>query len=262
MSAKDSTQAAKCPQCGHALTGPFCSNCGQRIAATEGWGSAAVEFWDPQTTRGHAGTVWSFIKAPVNTILALTEDPAYRSHWAFLSLCLFTQLTLGFVILPHLLTPYYHVPDIENKSAVLTSQVVQYIGFAILTPIQYYVCRLAGSIKRTPMLYVKLCALSISFGAILNTLATFLFWGIGIGSTAAGAPVDPTIGGGLLTLAVLTGVLVFVTLSHKRFWGMRWWVATLLTILFALLSWVIVYPLVTWAVTASGLAKVLGDLLP
>lgn len=256
--------SGSCANCGKPLAGAFCAHCGTRALSPsrEGWGVVASELFDAQTPRGHLSALASFLRAPVDTIIGLTLDPSYRSHWGFLSICLFTQLTLGFVILPHLLTHYYPVPGIENKSAVLTNQIVQYVGLAILTPIQFYVCRAAGTIARTPGLYVKLCVLSISFGAILSIIANLAFWGIGVASTTLGQPADPRVSGPLITLAVLASVLVFVTLSHKRFWGMKWWVAAPLTVLFALLSWGVVYPALMWGMTASGLGKLLDDLLP
>ena len=86
------------------------------------------------------------------------------------------QLTLSYVLLPRLFSTLFNVPSTANSSAVITNEIVQYVGMAILTPIQYYACRALGSLRRTPMAYVKLCVLSVSFGALLSSVIALLFF--------------------------------------------------------------------------------------
>lgn len=263
MSETVETGRASCHNCGKPLHGAYCSHCGTRAEAPqEGWGVIASELFDSQESRTHASTLASFLKAPAATIIRLTEDPGYRKHWTFLSIALGVQFTLAFLILPHFLAPYFAVPDPGGKSALIATQLSQYLGIAILTPIQYYICRAAGSIARTPASYVKLCVLSVSYCSILSTLITVFFWVSGAAATALHAPPNAPLYGAGLTALLQLAILVFVTITHKRFWGMRWWVAILVTLLIAVLSWVVVYPLLFNFVSASGVVKTIDDLFP
>ena len=265
MSGSETASAASCSHCGHPLTGPYCANCGTRAPdglAHEGWTSVASQLLDKEASRGHAATLMAFLRAPVQTILARTLDPTYRSHWTFLSLCLGVQLTLSFVILPRLFGGIYHVPGLADKSAILTNQLVQYAGIVILTPIQYYLCRALGSIARTPASYVKLCVLSVSYCAIISTVLALTFWGLGVASTLLANPFDPGVSGLVLTSLAQVAIVVFVTLTHRRFWGMSMLVAAVVTLGIALLSWGVVYPALMESVTTSGLGRMLDDLLP
>lgn len=255
--------ARVCVACGKPLAGPFCSQCGTPApAGGEGWGVIASELFDSQQSKGHFSTLASFLKAPVETILRLTEDPGYRQHWTFLSLALGVQFALGFLILPQLLGRFYVVPDLGGKEAVITNQIAQYLGIAILTPIQYYICRAVGSIARRPASYVKLCVLSVSFCSILSTLAILAFWIIGPATAAGGLTIDPWLLGNGLTSLLQIAILVFVTVVHKRFWGMKWWVAILVTLLIAILSWGVVYPALVELVTWSGMVKTIDQMMP
>ena len=267
MSDTQSAGMAACTNCGQPLSGPFCANCGTRAADTsaainEGWSAVASQLVDQEASRGHLATVFAFLRAPVRTILARTLDPTYRAHWTFLSLWLGVQLTLSYVILPRMFSGIYPVAGLGDKSAVITNQLVQYAGIAILTPIQYYLCRAFGSIARTPSSYVKLCVLSVSYCAILSTLLVLIFWGIGVASVLLSHLIDPGVSGMVLTTLAQIAIIVFVTLSHKRFWGMSLPVAALVTLGIALLSWGVVYPALMQGVTTSGLGRMLDDLLP
>lgn len=255
--------ALNCAACGKPLAGPFCSQCGAAApAGGDGWGVIASELFDSQQPKGHFATLTSFLKAPVETIIRLTEDPAYRQHWTFLSLALGIQFALGFLILPQLLGRFYAVPEMGGKEAVLTNQIAQYLGIAILTPIQYYICRAAGSIARRPAAYVKLCVLSVSFCSILSTIAILTFWSVGPAAALAGFSIDPWLLGNGLTSLLQIAIMVFVTMAHKRFWGMKLWAAILITLLIAILSWGVVYPALVELVTWSGMVKTIDQMLP
>ena len=62
------------------------------------------------------------------------------------------QLTLVYVFMPRIFSALFNVPSAANSSAVITNEIVQYVGMAILTPIQYYVCRALGTLpaRRCP----------------------------------------------------------------------------------------------------------------
>ena len=133
--------------CGTALTGKFCSGCGAPAdnAAAEGWSSLANQLLSKPRPNGILSVALSFLRHPVDTIIRLTDDPTYRSQWAFLSTCLGAQLTLSYVLLPRLYSALLGVPDTADTGAVITNEIVQYVGIAILTPIQFYVCRALGN---------------------------------------------------------------------------------------------------------------------
>lgn len=221
----------------------------------QGWGAVAGDFM-PSAGKDTLWSVsWSFMRAPVETIVRLTDDPAYRTQWGFLSAWLGAQLTLAYVILPKLLGAYFAVPAIESKSAVLTNEIVQYAGIAILTPIQYYLCRFLGTRRRSPMAYVKFCALSVGFCAMITTAIVLTFWIAGATLTAAGITVDTgSLGFWLIRLGQIS-IIVFAIVSHRRFWGMTWPIAVFTGLAIAALSWIVVYPLLNSAASSLDIAN-------
>lgn len=256
-----------CSNCGTMLGGKYCSDCGapagaaKAIDARQGWSGLGGEFLSKSGRNGIFAVALSFLRHPVDTIIRLTEDSAYTSHWTFLSTCLGAQLTLVYVLLPRLFSAMFNLPDISNSSEVITNEVVQYVGMAILTPVQYYLCRALGTVRRTPMSYVKLCALSISYGAMLSIAAVLVFFALSVLIVKTGFSVNiQNLWVGLSALTLLA-ILVFVTASHRRFWGMRWPIAVAATLVIAVLSWSAVYPGLSSLAEKAGIPGTLGRLL-
>jgi len=255
-----------CANCGATLQGKFCSTCGAAAAvdrndAAEGWGSLTSEFFSSRGGNGLFSVALSFLRHPVDTIIRLTDDPTYRSQWGFLTAMVGAQMTLTFVILPRIYSALFHVPNTSNSSAVITNEVVQYVGMVILTPIQYYLCRALGTRRRSPLSYVKLCVLSVSYGALLSSLVALFFFATAVALLKSGTPIDlATLWEGLAVLTLIA-VLVFVTESHRRFWGMRWPIATGLTICIAALSWLVVYPGLGALLERTGIGGALSGVL-
>jgi len=162
------------------------------------------------------------LRHPVDTTSRLTDDPTNRPQWAFLSTCVGAQLMLTYVLLPRLYEALFGMPDTAYSSAVLTNEIVQYVGIAILTPIQFYLCRALGTRGRTPMSYVKLCVLSVSYCAIVSMVAALLFFASGVLVLKSGAAIDMHSVWLGLSSATMIAIIAFVTGSHRRFWGMSW----------------------------------------
>ncbi|RUO99987.1 zinc ribbon domain-containing protein [Hyphomicrobium sp.] len=260
-----------CSNCGAALHGKFCGACGSPAGTigpsssaehvSEGWGSLTSEFLSSHGSNGVFAVALSFLLRPVDTIIRLTDDPTYRSQWGFLTATVGAQLTLSFVILPRVYAALFNLQNTADSSEVIRNEVVQYIGMAILTPIQFYICRWLGTRRRTPMSYVKLCVLSVSYGAILWMLASLVFFVVSVALLKNQINFDfKAFWEGLVVLTLL-GVLVFVTASHRRFWGMSWPIAIGVTLLIAALSWLVVYPGLGMLITRGGIAGVLSGVV-
>ncbi|HML30782.1 MAG TPA: hypothetical protein PKE16_18475 [Hyphomicrobium sp.] len=218
------------------------------------------EFFSSQGRDGILSVAMSFLRHPVDTIIRLTDDPTYRSQWGFLTATVGAQMTLSFVILPRAYAALFHVASTANSSAVITNEIVQYVGMAILTPIQYYVCRWLGTRKRSPMSYVKLCVLSVSYGALLSSLVAIFFFLTAVALLKSGTAVNLAMLWEGLALLTLIAILVFVTESHRRFWGMAWPIAVGVTITIAALSWLVVYPGIGALIERVGIAGAAGAL--
>ncbi|MFA5957698.1 zinc ribbon domain-containing protein [Hyphomicrobium sp.] len=262
----EATSARFCANCGTALQGKFCGACGAPAVAPvpeqapEGWGSLTSEFLSSHGSNGIFAVALSFLRHPVDTIIRLTDDPTYRSQWGFLTATVGAQMTLAYVLLPRIYAALFNVPSAANNSAVVTNEIVQYVGMVILTPIQFYVCRALGTLPRSPMSYVKLCALSVSYGALLSTLVSLGFFVTGVTALKSGITLDlSTLWNGLSALT-LVAVLVFVTMSHKRFWGMSWPIAIGVTLAIAVVSWRVVYPGLFALVERGGIAGAISGL--
>ena len=265
MAGTEAAGSGFCVNCGTALQGKFCSGCGVAAAPRqdkEGWSALSSEFFSSHRDNSFFSVVLAFLRRPVDTIIRLTDDPTYRSHWGFLTAMVGAQLTLAYVIMPKAFAALFHVPSTANSAAVITNEGVQYVGMAILTPIQYYICRALGTLPRSPMSYVKLCVLSVSYGALLSIVVSLIAFATGITVLKTGAAgIDLAAVGQGLTLLALTGVLVFVSASHKRFWGMSWPVAIGVTLCVAALSWVVVYPALTALAERADIAGTLASVL-
>ncbi|MBY0560331.1 hypothetical protein [Hyphomicrobium sp.] len=264
MAGTEAAGSAFCVNCGTALRGKFCSGCGAPAAVhqdKEGWSALSSEFLSSRRDNSFFPVVVSFLIHPVDTIIRLTDDPAYRSHWGFLTAMVGAQLTLAYVIMPKIFAALFNVPNTANSATVVTSEVVQYVGMAILTPIQYYVCRALGTLRRSPMSYVKLCVLSVSYGAIVAIAVTLIAFAIGVAVLKTQADIDLALVWQVLTLATYAAVLAFVSASHKRFWGMSWPVAIGVTLFVGAMSWLVVYPALTAIAERADVAGTLGSVL-
>lgn len=265
MAGMEAAGRAFCVNCGTALQGKFCSGCGTPAAVPhqdkEGWGAITSEFLSSRRDNSLFMVVISFLIRPVDTIIRLTDDPTYRSHWSFLTACVGAQLTLTYVALPRLYSSLFSMPDVANSSAVVTNEIVQYVGMAILTPIQFYVCRALGSIRRAPMSYIKLCVLSVSYGSLLSMIVALLYFTIVIADMKSGSILELGEVWQALALLLTIAILTFVSAAHRRFWGMSWPIAIAVTLGAAALSWLVVYPGLTALVEQAKIGEMFGNLL-
>ena len=265
MGNAEEIQARFCTNCGTALVGPFCGGCGtQATVATktnaDGWGALTSEFMKGPKSAGMHAVALSFLAHPVRTILRLTDDPTYRSHWSFLTACVGAQLTLVYVILPRVYSALFHTANGADSSAVITNEIVQYVGMAIMTPIQFYICRAIGSIPRSPMSYVKLCVLSVSYCTLLGIVTAFTYFAIVLADAKAGSVLDLGEVWQALSVATMAAILVFVTLTHRRFWGLSWLRAIAVTLAIAAMSWGVVYPGLTALLEKANIGKTISSL--
>lgn len=267
------TGARFCADCGTALQGKFCVACGSPAPGAgsgsttganqthEGWGGLTSELVSSRGSNGLFAVVLSFLRRPVDTIIRLTDDPTYRSHWGFLTAMVGAQLTLVYVIMPRVFSALFDVPNTANSSAVITNEVVQYAGMAILTPIQYYVCRALGTISRSPMSYVKLCVLSVGYCALLSGVFSLFVFATGIAVLKSGAGIDFSSVWQSAALLTVVAIIAFVSATHKRFWGMSWPIAIGVTLSIAALSWLVVYPALTALAERADIAATLSKII-
>lgn len=267
MTSLPATQYARCTTCGATLTSRFCGDCGTPAAgadqsnavSSEGWRAIASDLF-PEERNGFFSVLMSFARHPVDTIIRLTEDPNYRSHWGFMTACLGAQLTLTYLVLPRLLSLMFGVPHVNNNPSVPTSELVQYVGIFIMLPVQYYLCRAAGTIERSPRSYAKLCALSVGYSAALSAALFVVFFAALSVIVKFALPVGYVEIGTATSAINVLAILVFVSWTHKIYWGMRWSVAVGVTFAIALLSWAVVYPGLGILAQQSGISTLIDNL--
>jgi hypothetical protein len=59
----------------------------------------------------------------------------------------------------------------------------------------------------------------------------------------------------------MAAILVFVTAAHRRFWGMSWPIAVMVTIGIAAMSWLVVYPGLTTLLEQAKIGETLSSML-
>ena len=245
-------QIESCGRCGRPAQGRFCSQCGAPLDVkgspavavsdvNEGWKVAIADVVTGERD-GVLSVAMSFARTPVDTILRLAADPGYTGHWRFLIASLGAALTLVFVLMPQFAGAVFHVPVPNRKAETLVVQAVQLAALPILTPIQFYLCRAIGSIGQTPRAYLKLCALSVGFGWMLFIAASLVEAAILLALVATDVPFDPKMADIAQSVALALATVAFVVATHRRFWGMNWLRAILVTVAIAILSWGVVYP--------------------
>lgn len=264
VSSMSAAQLKRCTQCGAPLTSRFCGDCGapaESGAQTvgEGWRAIASDLF-PEERNGFFSVLMAFARHPVRTIIRLTEDPRYRSHWSFLAACLGAQLTITYLVAPRLLALMFGTPQTTGTPSVLTSELVQYIGIFVLLPVQYYLCRALGTIHRTPRSYAKLCALSVGYSAALSLALFIVFFGTMTAVAKFNMPLDYVTLGAATSAVNVLAVITFVSWTHRIFWGMKWPVAIAATLVIAALSWAVVYPGLGMLMQQSGTVKMLDSL--
>ena len=144
--------------------------------------------------------------------------------------------------MPQFAGAVFHVPVPNRKAETLVVQAVQLAALPILTPIQFYLCRAIGSIGQTPRAYLKLFALSVGFGWTLFIAASLVEAAIFLALVATDVPFDPKMADIAQSVALALATVASVVATHRRFWGMNWLRAILVTVAIAILSWGVVYP--------------------
>jgi hypothetical protein len=110
------------------------------------------------------------------------------------------------------------------------------------------------------MSYVKLCVLSVSFGALLSTVMALLFFATAVLALKTNIPLNLTAIWQAMAIVALGAIIAFVAASHRRFWGMSWTTATSVTVVIAALSWLVVYPALTSFAEKADVSGTLGSL--
>ena len=111
------------------------------------------------------------------------------------------------------------------------------------------------------MSYVKLCALSVSYCTIIATAVALIIFAAGVIAAKTTAGIDmQTVGLSVMSAAMLI-IVIFVTMTHRIFWGMRRWVALAVTLAIAALSWGVVYPFLTTLAERAGISTSIGRFL-
>ena len=256
----DGVVSTTCPTCGSAMLGGASARCAtthSAIATTpvagpvaaaadaEGWASALRDIF-PREENGVFSVARQFASTPVRAILGLTGNPAYRGQWKFLLACLSAMPILQLLILPRIGNALANLPVTATKADVFALQLaietLQIAGVLILSPLQYYACRAIGTIDRTPRSYFKLCVLSVSYCTMLTIAAWSIAYLIAMALLVGNAPLD---GNKLIMVedwALRLGIVAYVAIVHRQFWGMTWLKAIAVTIAIAVVSWVVVYP--------------------
>ena len=110
-----------------------------------------------------------FVAAPVRTIIRLADDQSFHKQGQFMIACTTVVLSFFLFVLPRILS----LPIEHARAQQVVLQINMYIGYFIMTPLQYYAARLLGGAPRRLKHYFKLCALSVGYTTLLMLPAAF-----------------------------------------------------------------------------------------
>lgn len=230
----------------------------------DGWREVLRDVF-PRDPHGIFTVSAGLLRSPFETALRLAADRDYRNYWSHIVVLTGVTAIALYVTLPQVFN-YLVGQDLVGVADAaqrlrLKMQVMQIAAFLLLTPLQYYACRLISPVPQAPRTYFKLCALSISFGLLLRIV-------LGILTVFAGLVIfHGRLNVGLATViqtefAIGTLlILAYVTELHRRFWGFALWKSLVLTIVFFLFTALVASPALLMAVQALDRLDWIGKLV-
>ncbi|MGQ0457302.1 MAG: hypothetical protein ACT4OU_09585 [Hyphomicrobium sp.] len=201
----------------------------RNVAKGEGWGAIASEVAGADDAYGVFSVLGRMARRPIDTAIALAEDPNYRGHLKFFTTCLAAWIAFGLVVLPGF-AAWYSGSDASSGDArviALGLTILQYLEIAVTVPLGFYLYRLGAQIARTPRNYFKFALLGTGF-ALLLSIAMQSLRVAGIVAIRAALPGDA--GLELVNapwLIVLVNFLMFAVLAgfgiamNKSYWGLK-----------------------------------------
>lgn len=223
------------------------------VVDDDGWRGVVKDAFS-RNPHGIVTVSLGLLTAPFATIFRLAADRNYRTYWSHLVVLTGVTAIALYVTLPKMFNlavgqDLVGVADASQRLR-LKMQVMQITAFLLLTPLQYYACRLISPVRREPRTYFKLCALAICSGLLLR-------FGLGVLTLLAGLAIfHGRVNVGLetviqteFTIGTLL-IVAFVTELHRRFWSLALWKALLLTLAFWMFTALFLSPILFNAVQA------------
>ena len=261
----DMTEPRFCTNCGRGVSGKFCAYCGAEVrsppawAGDASWGSVATDFLAEAPANSVMNVALGFARAPVSTAMRLTDLATYNGQWRFLFTALAVYFTTFQVVINRVLAKLQNTPVADNRWEFVVQQVTTVSAIIVIVPIMYYACRALSRVPRQPRKYLKLAVLCYGYWYLLDTALTLAWMTVAVvlafGLKAAGH--GETIG--WLTKAMtITGilieyasVLVLTALMNRRFWRLGWIATIGVAVGYLIMTQIVVFPALVYAVNAS-----------
>lgn len=176
MPPSETTAAGFCSECGARADGNFCRHCGAQLAAeaeSEDWNSVVAEATGADDRYGILQVLARLWRAPLDGLVKLSEDPAYKGHFTFFLTLLGLKLFLVYTFLPRTVAVLNGTEAADGAAGILRDTIVEYLGLMISVPLGYHLYRRVSSVVRTQKSWYRFWLLSLGL-TISYELALFV----------------------------------------------------------------------------------------
>ena len=265
MPPSETTAAAFCSDCGQRAEGNFCRHCGASLAAEEesdGWNAVVAEATGADDRYGVLQVLARLWRSPLDELVKLADDPAYRGHFTFFLSLLGLKLFLVYTFVPRTVAVLNGAEAPDGAAGILRETIVEYLGLMIVVPFGYHLYRRISTVARTQRNWYRFWLLSLGLtisyelalfaavfvlGVVVVVLCTFVLPGEVWDFITRYQLFDR-----VYASSVLVVILAFYAVATRRYWQLNWpWTIAMTVVMVVLMA--PIYVLLNKAVDASGI---------
>ncbi len=195
-----------------------------------GWRAVAAEAMGSGEHLGLLATTWMLLTSPVTNAVAMADDPKFKGHFKFFSMCF--ALWLGFLLVagPQFASWYTgdEMPTVDAKYVSAALTILEYLEIAITVVVGFFIYRLGATRTHSPLSFYKfalLCAgLLLLLSIVLQSLrlaGIIAIQELFDDDRATAIVENPTLIAAVNVALVVASIAALIALN-RAYWGLRW----------------------------------------